>query len=184
MRDERAVTWFLASYIEALIELQLLRQQLKIQLKMATMADPISAAESQARAARIAEYNRLRRLDSRLSIPFVFRLPIATTLGFLAGMGLGVSHGSTMAGLRFRAENAHRLPETQTGWYFYHKTKNYQMAYGGVKEGLRMGLRLSFWVAGFFGVEEIFDRWRGTKDFVNTTIASLAMAGAMSAYSM
>jgi hypothetical protein len=47
-----------------------------------------------------------------------------------------------------------------------------------------MGLRLSFWVAGFFGVEEIFDRWRGTKDFVNTTIASLAMAGAMSAYSM
>jgi len=146
-------------------------------------ADPVSVAEAQAKLERRKEQNRKLRLDSRLSFPFVFRLPLATTMAFVAGMGLGVSHGSTMAGLRFRAENAHRLPETQTGWYFYHKTKNYQMAYGGVKEGMRMGLKLSFWVAGFFGVEEIFDRWRGTKDFVNTTIASLTVAGVFSAYS-
>lgn len=148
------------------------------------MADPVSREQSAARAARRAEQNRLLRLDSRLSFPFVFRLPIATTISLLAGMGLGITHGSQMAGLKFRAENAHRLPETPTGWYLYHKTKNYHMAFGGVKEGMKMGLKLSFWVASFIGVEEIFDRWRGTKDFVNTTIASLTVAGVFSAYSM
>lgn len=148
------------------------------------MEDEISKAEAEARLAQRREAMRLLKLDSRLSIPFGARLPIATSLSFVSGMALGITHGSQMAGLRFRAENAHRLPETTTGWYLYHKTKNYQMALGGVKEGMKMGAKLSFWVAGFFGIEEIFDQWRGTKDFVNTTIASLAVAGVFSLYSI
>src|SRR5258708_475959 len=52
-----------------------------------------------------------------------------------AGMALGVYRGGRMAGLRFLAENAHRAPETVKGWYFYNKTKNYRVVYGGLKEG-------------------------------------------------
>jgi len=119
-----------------------------------------------------------------MSLPFGMRLPLATTLSFVSGMALGISHGSQTAGLRFRAENAHRLPTTPTGWYLYHKSKNYHMALGGVKEGMKMGAKVSFWTAGFFSIEEMFDRYRGTKDFVNTVIASLSIAGGFSLWSM
>jgi len=129
------------------------------------------------------ERTRQMKIDSRFSLPFHIRLPFATSLSFIVGMGLGVSHGSHLAGLRFRAENAHRLPTTPTGWYLYHKSKNYQRAYGGVIEGFRMGGRVSIWTAGFFGIEEMLDRYRGTKDFLNTVLASLSMAGAFSAWS-
>lgn len=42
---------------------------------------------------------RLRQLkiNSRFSLQFGQRLPLATTLSFLVGMGLGVSHGSTFS---------------------------------------------------------------------------------------
>lgn len=66
-----------------------------------------------------------------------------------------------MSGLRFRAENAHRLPSSQVGWYLYHKSKNYHVLLGGVKEGVKMGFRLGFWVGGFFFMEEAVDRLRG-----------------------
>jgi len=46
-----------------------------------------------------------------------------------------------------------------------------------------MGGRVSIWTAGFFGIEEMLDRYRGTKDFLNTVLASLSMAGAFSAWS-
>ncbi|KAE8450663.1 hypothetical protein EG329_006007 [Mollisiaceae sp. DMI_Dod_QoI] len=126
------------------------------------------------------EQMRLLRLDSRFSLPFPMRLTAATSLSFLTGIALGIPHGSQTAGLRFRAENAHRLPTTPTGWYLYHKSKNYNMALAGVKEGLRMGAKVSFWTAGFFSIEEMFDRYRGTKDFLNTVIASLSVAGGFS----
>ncbi len=132
---------------------------------------------------RRAEQIRLLKIDSRFSLPFGMRLPMATSLSFVAGMALGLSHGSQTTGLRFRAENAHRLPSTPTGWYLYHKSKNYHMAWGGVKEGFKMGAKVSFWTAGFFSIEEMFDRYRGTKDFINTVIASLSVAGGFSMWS-
>ena len=119
-----------------------------------------------------------------MGLPFGMRLPLATSISFLVGMGLGLSHGSQVAGLRFRAENAHRLPSTPTGWYLYHKSKNYNMAFGGVKEGIKMGAKVSFWTTCFFSIEETFDRYRGTKDFINTVIASLTVAGGFSLRSM
>lgn len=121
--------------------------------------------------------------DSRLSLPFFARLPIATTMAFLTGMGMGLSHGSNVASLRFRAENAHRLPQSPTGWYLYHKSKNYNVALGGVKEGLKMGSRMSVWVAGFVTLENVLDEFRGTKDFFNTVGASLVVAGGFSLWS-
>lgn len=47
-------------------------------------------------------------------------------------------------------------------------------------EGLKMGVKVGFWTAGFFCIEDIFDRYRRRKDFVNTVIASLAVAGGFS----
>ncbi|CZR55526.1 uncharacterized protein PAC_05414 [Phialocephala subalpina] len=127
-----------------------------------------------------AEQIRLLKLNSRFSLPYPMRLTAATSLSFITGLALGIPHGSQTSGMRFRAENAHRLPTTPTGWYLYHKSKNYVMALGGVKEGLKMGAKVSFWTAGFFSIEEMFDRYRGTKDFVNTVIASLSIAGGFS----
>lgn len=98
-------------------------------------------------------------------------------------MALGISHGSQAASLRFRAENAHRLPTSPTGWYLYHKSKNYNTGLGGVKEGLRMGGRIAFWTAGLLAIEDMCDRWRGKKDVVNTVVASLSVAGGFSLWS-
>ncbi len=120
----------------------------------------------------------------RLSLPFHIRLPVASSVSFLTGMALGLSHGSQSAGLCFRAENAHRLPQTPTGWYLYHKSKNYHMMLGGVKEGFKMGGKVSVWVGGFFVVEEAVDRLRGgRRDFFSTIVAGLGMAGGFSLWS-
>ena len=120
----------------------------------------------------------------RLSLPFHIRLPIASSVSFLTGMALGLSHGSQSAGLRFRAENAHRLPQTPTGWYLYHKSKNYHMMLGGVKEGFKMGGKVSLWAGGFFTVEEAVDRLRGgRRDFFSTVVAGLGVAGGFSLWS-
>ncbi|MCJ1257748.1 hypothetical protein MMC24_005574 [Lignoscripta atroalba] len=119
----------------------------------------------------------------RLSLPFQYRLPTATAGAFFTGMFLGLTHGSQTAGLRFRAENSHRLPKSSTGWYLYHKSKNYHMMLGGVKEGLKMGTKVGFWVGGFFTVEEAIDRARGgRKDFLSTVVAGLSVAGGFSAW--
>lgn len=100
------------------------------------------------------------------------------------GMSLGLAHGSKMAGLRFRAEHAHRLPTTTTGWYLYHKSKNYHLAFGGLKEGFKVGARLSVLSTAMFCAENLFDVYRGTKDLFSTVMASLAVAGGFSFWSM
>ncbi|KAH8592129.1 hypothetical protein B0O99DRAFT_518199 [Bisporella sp. PMI_857] len=145
------------------------------------MADDKSKLTDEQKAA-MSEQMRILKMNSRMGLPWHVRLPFATSISFSVGMLLGLSHGSTAAGLRFRAENAHRLPTTPTGWYLYHKSKNYQRMYGGVMEGIRMGARVSFWTAGFFAIEEMYDRWRGAKDFANTVLASLSVAGVFSVW--
>ncbi|KAK0336079.1 hypothetical protein LTR91_012103 [Friedmanniomyces endolithicus] len=135
----------------------------------------------------------------RLSIPFPLRLPLALILAAVSGSVLGLSQGGLVAGLRFRAENAHRQPNTQTGWYLYHKSKNYHVALGGVLEAFKMAGKLGLWVGVFVTMEEGLDRgraglvrvWRGvrdgkeedvlvegSRDFVSTTLAGLGTAGA------
>lgn len=96
---------------------------------------------------------------------------------------MGMAHGSKTTALRFRAENAHRQPTTATGWYLYHKSKNYNVMYGGITQGLKTAGRFGAFVGGFFTVEEAVDRLRGTKDFVSTVVAGLGIAGAFSVWS-
>jgi len=119
---------------------------------------------------------------------------------------MGVAHGSNESGLRFRAEHAHRLPTSQAGWYLYHKSKNYHMLLGGIIEGLRMSVRLAWWVGLYVMTEEGVDRGRaavvrhyraavqdaaseadvarvaGNRDFVSSVLAGLGTAGAFSAW--
>lgn len=118
--------------------------------------------------------------DSRLSIPPGIRLPMASTLSFVAGFTLGAARGGKAAGLRFLAEHAHKLPTTTTGWYLYHKSKNYQAAYGGIREGFRMGFRISFWATAMLAIEQMFDSYRGTADLLNTVTSCVTVAGGFS----
>ncbi|KAK5015281.1 hypothetical protein LTR60_002947, partial [Cryomyces antarcticus] len=139
----------------------------------------------------MAEHTELRLRDptARLSLPFALRLPITALLSFTIGLSLGITHGSSAAGLRFRAENAHRLPTNNTGWYLYHKSKNYHMMLGGLKEGVKMGTKVGLWSTLFFGVEEAVDRARGFRgrtersgDVFSTLIAGLGVAGTFSVW--
>lgn len=121
--------------------------------------------------------------SNRLSMPPTIRMSVVTTGAFLSGMALGITYGMKTAGLRFRAENAHRIPHSSTGWYLYHKSKNYHVVLGGVKEGLKMGSKISFLTGGFFVIENAVDRMRGNQDFLSSLVAGLAIAGGFSAWS-
>ena len=120
--------------------------------------------------------------DSRLSLPFVLRFLTAFAVSFTSGAILGLAHGSRTSGLRFRAENSHRFPTTPTGWYLYHKSKNYHIALGGLKEGFRLGSKIALWTGAFFFFEEAVDDIRGSKDFLSTMVAGLGIAGLFSAF--
>ncbi|KAK2598747.1 hypothetical protein N8I77_012136 [Diaporthe amygdali] len=129
------------------------------------------------------DYQERRRIaleNSRLNMMAPSRIILAAAASFGVGISLGMTQGSKMAGLQFRAEHAHKLPTTPTGWFMYHKSKNYNMARGGLKEGLKMGAKVSFWTTAMFVVEDMYDEYRESKDFVNTMLASLTVAGGFS----
>jgi hypothetical protein len=128
--------------------------------------------------------------NERLSIPFIIRAPLLLTSSFIVGFSLGAAHGGPIAAYRYRAENAHRLPTTQTGWYLYHKSKNYHSIIGGVKEGVKLGGVLCGWATIFMCCEEIVDRSRGRlfakgdddvangqRDAASTIVAAMSTAG-------
>ncbi|KAJ1308508.1 hypothetical protein OPQ81_004212 [Rhizoctonia solani] len=70
---------------------------------------------------------------------------------FTTGFVLGLTRGARHASLRFLAENAHRRPTTVQGWYFYKKTKNYRVMWGGLKGGAGGSLALGERVSGRTG---------------------------------
>jgi len=111
------------------------------------------------------------------------RIALASAGGMGGGFFLGALNGTNMAGLRFRAENAHRLPTSQKGWYLYHKSKNYNTMLGGITEGVKLGTKMAVASGGFIFLEYAVDETRGTKDAGSTTIAGLASAGIFSAWS-
>ncbi|OLN86596.1 hypothetical protein CCHL11_10133 [Colletotrichum chlorophyti] len=135
---------------------------------------------AETRRMSMAESFNQKPSESRLSIPTAARIPLAGLVGFGIGTTLGLAHGGRTAQLRFRAEHAHKMPTTTTGWYLYHKSKNYHAMYGGLREGLRMGVRLSFWTLMAFGLESTVDRYRGSTDLISTVLASLTVAGGFS----
>lgn len=94
---------------------------IRLTIMVASPAAPpgIPAADTAPNEVEVAvEQMWASRHAARLSMPFPVRLPLASSLAFVAGAGLGLSHGATEAGLRFRAENAHRFPTSYAYFQF------------------------------------------------------------------
>lgn len=119
----------------------------------------------------------------RLSLPTSSRLLLGSVFAGVVGFTLGALQGGQMAQLRFRAEHAHKMPDTTAGWYLYHKSKNYHAMHGGIREGFRMGAKTSFWSLLALGLESTVDQCRGARDMFSTTVATLTVAGAFSLWS-
>ncbi|OOF96011.1 hypothetical protein ASPCADRAFT_207358 [Aspergillus carbonarius ITEM 5010] len=114
----------------------------------------------------------------RLGMGIKKRLNYVTLSAFSAGLGVGYAHGSKVLSYRFRAENAHRFPETPQAWFQYHKTKNYTSLIGGIKEGFRMGVKLGTGALMFCLFEETVDYARhDQRDFLSTVTAGLSFSG-------
>lgn len=136
---------------------------------------------------RIIHWDKHFESDSppRLGIEVRRRLPYATMSAFSTGLTLGYYHGSKKAGLVFRAENAHRFPTSSTGWFQYHKTKNYVSIVGGVKDGAKMGFKLGAGALAFCLFEETVDYARhDERDFLSTVTAGLSFSGIYSLFGM
>lgn len=104
------------------------------------------------------------------------RIMAVATLSGVIGGGLGFYEGIKLSSLRYLTENAHRLPKTVGGWYFYHKKKNYVMVIAGGKTAIKYALKYSLGVSSFFLLEAGLDYVRKTTDFLNTTVAGTLVA--------
>ncbi|KAK9325662.1 hypothetical protein V1517DRAFT_313974 [Lipomyces orientalis] len=103
------------------------------------------------------------------------RLPFLVMATGIVTFPLGLFRGSKVGGLKFLAENSHRLPGTVQGWYFYHKQKNYVILKDGMIESFKFGMRSITFVSGMFGVEALLDWARGQVDFLNTVVGASAV---------
>ncbi|CUM65470.1 uncharacterized protein PRCAT00003112001 [Priceomyces carsonii] len=112
------------------------------------------------------------------------RMKAVASVSALIGGMTGLYEGIKTSSLRYLAENGHRLPRNVGGWYFYHKRKNYVMIINGCKEGVKLGLKFSTAVTGFFGLEWFIDSYvrNGTIDFLNTTIAATISSSVYALY--
>ncbi|KAJ5628993.1 hypothetical protein N7490_011221 [Penicillium lividum] len=129
---------------------------------------------------KLVNWHKLFESDTppRLGIDVERRIPYATMCAFFPGLALGYVHGSKKAGLLFRAENAHRFPTSSTGWFQYHKTKNYISIVGGVKDGVKLGAKLGAGALAFSLFEETVDYARhDERDFLSTVTAGLSFSG-------
>ncbi|KYK57965.1 hypothetical protein DCS_04978 [Drechmeria coniospora] len=108
------------------------------------------------------------------------RVLLGSLSSAVVGLTLGALQGGQTAQLRFRAEHAHKMPDSTAGWYFYHKTKNYHAMQGGIREGFRMAARTGFWTLMALSLESTVDSCRGASDMFSTVVATLSVAGAFS----
>ncbi|KAJ7068061.1 hypothetical protein C8F01DRAFT_1116699 [Mycena amicta] len=112
-------------------------------------------------------------VDKKITVPSRW---YTVPLGAVAvGAIIGINRGARLASLRFLAENAHRPPTTQKGWYYYHKTKNYRVMLGGLRGGARDGGYLGLVSVGWVGIEAGLEQmgWGG----VAMTGAGVGTAG-------
>ena len=121
-------------------------------------------------------------VQDRLSLPPGDRLILLTTSCSFVTFFLGALNGGKKTSYQFLAENAHRLPRTHQGWYFYHKTKNYRVMQGGIQAGFKYAGKTLLWTTLFAGTEAVLDGVRGQVDFLNTTVSACATALGFSRY--
>lgn len=147
---------------------------------MDTQQSKSGSARESSLLLKLLHWHKLFESDTppRLGIDVDRRIPYALMSAFTTGMALGYLNGSKKAGLVFRAENAHRFPTTSSGWFQYHKTKNYISVVGGVKDGFKMGSKLGAGALAFCLFEETVDYARhDERDFLSTVTAGLSCSG-------
>jgi hypothetical protein len=148
--------------------------------RMDTQQSNSDSARESSLLLKLLHWHKLFESDTppRLGIDVDRRIPYALMSAFTTGMALGYLNGSKKAGLVFRAENAHRFPTTSSGWFQYHKTKNYISVVGGVKDGFKLGSKLGAGALAFCLFEETVDYARhDERDFLSTVTAGLSCSG-------
>src|SRR6201996_5734438 len=120
-----------------------------------------------------------RDRNERLSLAPSNRITLGIFSGLLAGMGAGFIRGFQVADLRFRAENAHRMPKSEKGWFFYHRSKTHYSVLAGMKMSARTGVVFSLMSGMFLTLEDQFDNIRGgqSKDCISTIMAGTISGG-------
>jgi len=113
-------------------------------------------------------------LLNRIGLEPLKRITLITASASFWGFILGGVIGSRQSGMQYLAENAHRLPKTTEGWYFYHKKKNYRMIYGALSKGAVYSAKTGAMVALFEALEASADFYRGGADLFNSVGAGLA----------
>lgn len=108
----------------------------------------------------------------RLNLAPLARVTLAGTIGGGYGLATGFYNGFTRSALQYLAENAHRMPSTKGGWYFYHKRKNYVVLKEGMVQGFKQMVRFGAISSAYFGIEAYIDRLRGTIDFGSSMLAA------------
>jgi hypothetical protein len=127
--------------------------------------------------------NTQNDLLSRAGLSPKARLLVFSSVGCFWGFGIGAFIGGRQSGLQYLAENAHRLPTTVQGWYFYHKTKNYRVMLGGVKKGMRFAVKTGSLCFLYGVVEAGLDDIRGEADIINSVTAGVTTGAIFSTIS-
>ncbi|KAF9395221.1 hypothetical protein BGX21_010022 [Mortierella sp. AD011] len=113
-------------------------------------------------------------LLTRIGLEPVKRITLITGTSSFWGFILGGVIGSRQSGMQYLAENAHRLPKNMEGWYFYHKRKNYRMAWGALRKGAVYAAKTGALVGLFEVLEASADFYRGGADLFNSMAAGIA----------
>lgn len=111
------------------------------------------------------------------------RLALMSIIGGFWGFTIGSYLGGKQTAYQYLAENAHKLPTTVRGWYFYHKTKNYKVMLGGIKRGVRMGIPTAAICLAYGGMEAALDDARKEADMFNSITAGMGTGVLFSAMS-
>jgi hypothetical protein len=120
-----------------------------------------------------------RPINERLSLDPPVRIAGGMFLALMTGLSAGFMRGYQAGGLRFRAENAHRQPKSEKGWFFYHRSKTHFSTLAGMKVAVRTGAVLALLTGMILGLEDQFDRLRGgeSRDVLSTVMAGTVSGG-------
>lgn len=84
-----------------------------------------------------------------------------TSMSAVMGFSIGALIRARETGLQFTAENSHRKPTTQKGWYLYHRNKNYAIGWGAIRGGMAYALKFGGFLGAFFAGDVALDLMRG-----------------------
>jgi hypothetical protein len=139
-----------------------------------------SSADSQADSSSpvIASLKPKGDHRNRLSRTGGERLVLYFTSSFTIFSIAGYHRIRRLAGYRFLAENSHRLPTSDRGWFEYHRVKSYRTTWEGIKGGARHGITGATCALVYGFVEEAWDQdvRKGKIDAGGSMVAGTASA--------